>query len=72
MMRECWFTYAVTSSPSYMLAQKLKLLKEDLKSWNREVFGHLEGQREAVVSLLSLLDDVESERGLSPEDLPRF
>lgn len=109
MVRGWWFTCAVTGSPSYMLAQKLKLLQEkclvatnsvaqmarncqndvvlrcfapkttsfctqndivlsvssrssyvfsdyqpllllkrDLKTYNREVFGHLEGQREAV------------------------
>lgn len=54
-----------------MLVQKLKLLKGDLKCWNREVFGRLEGQRQAVVSLLSSWDELEAEGGLSLDDVAR-
>jgi len=27
--------------PSFVIAQKLKLVKEELKRWNKEVFGNV-------------------------------
>uniref|UniRef100_A0A7N2R375 Uncharacterized protein n=1 Tax=Quercus lobata TaxID=97700 RepID=A0A7N2R375_QUELO len=38
-VQQWWVGYSFTGSPSYILAQKLKTLKADLKKWNREVFG---------------------------------
>ena len=37
-----WDSYQVHGAPSFILANKLKLLKNDLKNWNVEVFGHVE------------------------------
>ncbi|XP_050281855.1 uncharacterized protein LOC126722746 [Quercus robur] len=37
-----WDSYQVYGAPSFILANKLKLLKNDLKKWNVEVFGHVE------------------------------
>jgi chemotaxis response regulator CheB len=34
-----WSGYEFTGTPSFVLACKLKALKEDLKKWNRETFG---------------------------------
>ncbi|KAL7202408.1 hypothetical protein ACSBR1_033976 [Camellia fascicularis] len=44
--------YSVSGLPSCRLAQKLKLLKTDLKMWNREVFGRLEVQKVNVLAVL--------------------
>ena len=41
LVRDWWASYKVVGSPSYMLAQKLKLLKRNLKIWNTKVFGTL-------------------------------
>ncbi|GFZ11267.1 hypothetical protein Acr_22g0006650 [Actinidia rufa] len=41
LVRKWWQGYSVHGSPSYHLARKLKLLKEDLKRWNREVLANL-------------------------------
>ena len=41
LVRNWWEGYEVFGSPSYRLARKLRLLKEDLKRWNREVFAGL-------------------------------
>lgn len=61
----------VIGSPSCRLAQKLKLLKKDLRGWNMEVFGRLESQKATVVSLLQALDELEVNGGLSLADVSR-
>lgn len=38
-VQDWWDGYPFSGSPSFVLASKLKALKEDLKVWNREVFG---------------------------------
>ena len=45
LVRGWWENYSVIGSPSCMLAHKLKLLKTDLKIWNKEVFGLLKTKR---------------------------
>ena len=42
LARNWWEGYNVQGSCSYILAAKLKALKQDLKSWNKEVFGKVE------------------------------
>ena len=36
-----WIGYNFVGSPGFILAQKLRALKADLKKWNREEFGDL-------------------------------
>ena len=36
-----WNGYSFVGSPGFILAQKLRALKADLKKWNREEFGDL-------------------------------
>ena len=38
-VRSWWESYQLQGAPSFVLANKLKLLKNDLKRWNVEVFG---------------------------------
>lgn len=40
-----WNNYEVEGTPGFTLASKLKLLKVDLKRWNKEDFIKLEVQR---------------------------
>ena len=40
-VRSWWEFYNVLGAPSFVLANKLKLLKNDLKKWNVEVFGNV-------------------------------
>ncbi|GMQ11711.1 hypothetical protein CsSME_00054288 [Camellia sinensis var. sinensis] len=49
-VKRWWESYVVSGSLSRMLAYKLKLLKADLKHWNKEVFGHLDGQKAEVLA----------------------
>jgi len=56
------------SSPSFILACKLKALKEDLKGGNKEEFGDLACRKKCLLSELLGLDAKEDLSGLSQED----
>ena len=66
-VRDWWSSYSYSGTPNFVLAQKLKALKGDLKDWNQQVFRdvgvrrqHLECELEALdlkESLTSLLDE---------------
>ena len=40
-VRSWWESYHFQGTPSYTLANKLKMLKLDLKRWNVEEFGNI-------------------------------
>ena len=67
-VQQWWTSYCFTGSPSFVLAQKLKTLKEDLKKWNKEVFGDLAFKKKSLLSELLGLDAKEDILGLSHED----
>ena len=50
--------------PSFVLAKKLKALKEDIIQWNRSEFGNVERQKKELLEALKLLDVKEGELGL--------
>jgi hypothetical protein len=52
--------YPYTGTPSFVLAQKLKALKGDLKVWNKEVFGDMGLKRQQLECELQALDEKES------------
>ena len=54
--------------PSFVLANKLKPLKEDLEIWNREVFGDIRFKKRRLMWEVMELELKEGLRGLSPED----
>ena len=51
-----------------MLENKLKLLKNDLKKWNVEVFGNVEEQGKQLWKDLSEFETIEEIRGLTEEE----
>ena len=52
-------------SPSFILAQKLKAFKQDLKKWNKEEFGDLAFRKKCLLAELMGLDAKEEFLGLS-------
>ena len=60
-----WDSYQVHGAPSFILANKLKLLKNDLKRWNVEMFGHVEVRLKKLWKDLGVLENMEESRGLS-------
>ena len=60
-----WSGYEFTGTPSFVLACKLKALKEDLKKWNRETFGDVHYKKHCKMREILELDVKEGLEGLS-------
>ena len=58
-------------SPSFILAHRLKALKDDLKSWNKKEFGDLAFRKKCLLSELLGLDAREDMLGLLQEEQSR-
>ena len=63
-VKQWWEGYSFMGSPSFVLAQKLKALKEDLKKWNKEEFGDLAFRKKCLLAKLLGLDVKEELLGL--------
>jgi hypothetical protein len=48
-MNQSWSSYSFEGSRSFVLAQKLKALKLDLKKWNEEVFDNVEKRKKTLL-----------------------
>jgi len=62
-VRNRWLSYEIQGGGLFVFKEKLKLLKADLKEWNREVFGNVFQQRDEIQKRIHELDakDDESE-----------
>jgi hypothetical protein len=63
-----WSSYSYSGTPSFVLAQKLRALKGDLKEWNKLVYGDVGIKRQQLECELQAYDDKESLTSLSPEE----
>ena len=63
-----WDSYQVHGASSFIQSNKLKLLKNDLKRWNVDVFGHVEVRIKKLWKDLGVLENMEENRGLSAEE----
>ena len=68
-VRSWWNRYSFSSTPNFVLAKKLKALKEDIIQWNWSEFGNVERQKKELLEALKLLDVKEGEHGLSKVEL---
>ncbi|XP_019435949.1 PREDICTED: uncharacterized protein LOC109342416 [Lupinus angustifolius] len=53
--------------PMYILSQKLKLLKKDLRTWNRRVFGNIHHTVNNALSNVDLIQNYIADIGPNPE-----
>ena len=67
-IRSWWESYQFYRTPSFVLANKLKALKVDLKRWNVEEFGNVEEKGKKLWSDLRGLETVEESRILMVEE----
>ena len=67
-MRSWWESYLFQGSPSFILANKLKSLKLDLKRWNVEEFGNIGRRVQNLWKDLNVLEAIENDRVLSAEE----
>ena len=68
-VRSWWESYQFQGALSFVVANKLKLLKNDLKRWNVEVFAHVEVWIKKLWKELSVLENMEDSQGLSAEEI---
>ena len=60
-VRQWWGSYDFQGSPSFILASKLKVLKEDIKKWNRESFGDVHIKKLELMKELQVLESKENQ-----------
>ena len=63
-----WSSYEFSGTPSFVLACKLKALKEDLKHWNKVTFGDVHDKKNRQLRDILDLDVREGRGGLSTEE----
>uniref|UniRef100_A0A2N9G0Y7 Uncharacterized protein n=1 Tax=Fagus sylvatica TaxID=28930 RepID=A0A2N9G0Y7_FAGSY len=63
-----WSSYSFSGSPSFVLACKLKALKEDLKQWNHLEFGNVGFRQAQLLGKLEVLNSKECSGGLSSSE----
>ena len=62
---EWWENFVFRGTNSYVIAEKLKVLKLELKSWNKEVFGRLEDRKKITLQNLANWDALGAQRSLT-------
>ena len=69
---QCWWNgYHFVGPPSYVLACIFKVLKGDLKHWNKHVFGDVSFRKKCLLYKLLVIDSREGMQGLSPVNRTR-
>lgn len=61
--------YTFTGSYGHVLAAKLKALKQDIKKWNKEVFGNVITRENEALKKISFWDSKERETTLIVDEL---
>lgn len=67
-VRAKWSSYQIFGKAAYVLKEKLKMLKSDLKDWNKQVFGNLDSNIATTTAALNSLDLEAEIRNLLPEE----
>jgi hypothetical protein len=70
-IRNWWASFQFYGTPSFVLAKKLRALKEEIKRWNMEEFGDVRERHKASCEELKLLDRIEEGRQLTEEEKTR-
>ncbi|KAF5201986.1 hypothetical protein FRX31_008430 [Thalictrum thalictroides] len=65
---EWWSTFEVEGRASYVWWKKVKLLKDELKVWNVEVFGRIDLQIKKKLTEMSVIELKEEQGTVNEED----
>ena len=71
LIKRWWEETRVEGYASYVVAKKLKVIKEEIKKWNREVFGDIKVRKYNLMDSINQLDFKEGSSGLSNEELEK-
>jgi hypothetical protein len=67
-VKQWWDSCHFQSSPSFILASKLKVLNADFYRWNEEVFGNVERKKKILLEELHVFDSIEKVGVLGVEE----
>ena len=69
LLKAWWEGDSFNGSASFILAEKLKVVKSKLKEWNRDVFGRVEYRKNLALDQLQFWDAKEKTNKLSLEEM---
>ena len=69
MLKSWWQGFNFNGTYSFILTEKLKALKTNLKIWNKDVFGKVGVNKRLALDRVSFWDDQERLRALSRLEL---
>lgn len=64
-----WVGLKVDGWKAFAFKEKLKLMKEKLKVWNKEVFGNLDNKIDSLIADLNSFDKAATSRALSVDEI---
>lgn len=64
MVDKWWASYEVNGWVTYVIKEKLKYLKRDLRKWHKECFGDVQQKTNDVVQKINDLDIKDEEEGM--------
>ena len=67
-VQKWWSGYSFSGTPSFVLTQKLKALKGNLKEWNKLVYGDVGIKRQQLECELQAYDEKENLASLSSKE----
>lgn len=51
-----WEEYQVNGTDIWIMKEKLKCLKSELKKWNKEIFGDINTKKQQIITFIRALD----------------
>ena len=69
LLKFWWKEDNFNGSASFILAEKLKVVKSKLKEWNKDVFGKIEYMKNLALDQMEFVDDKEKTNRLSLEEM---
>ncbi|KAL8544723.1 hypothetical protein ACS0TY_005092 [Phlomoides rotata] len=67
--QEKWKSYNIEGWAAYRLKEKLKLLKKDLRDWNKYTFGDIDHNIESKMKEIEVLDRIDDVMGLEEAEV---
>ena len=68
-MKECWTQTQLSGWGGFALKEKIKHLKERLKSWNKEQFGDTFKRVQQLEAEINKLESEAADRQMTPQEI---
>jgi len=69
MVKNWWDSFNVRGRPDFILASKLRYLKDKLKEWSKTRQGNLGLQKQSILNQLAELDGIQDQRQLTDDEI---